>query len=98
MTVSYPRLLQFYQQFGKFYTRKFAPLLERTGFFMPQIPVLLFLFNNPDYDTAREGRQIQGRRGARPPDGFSAAESAQFKAMPEKAIDSSTAPAREELL
>ena len=31
MAITHTRLLQFYQNFGKFYTWQFTPLLERTG-------------------------------------------------------------------
>lgn len=34
MAITHTRLLQFYQNFGKFYTWQFAPLLERTGLSM----------------------------------------------------------------
>lgn len=60
MSVSYTRLLRFSQQFGKFYARRFSPLLERTGLSMREIHVLLFLANNPDYDTARDVTEFRG--------------------------------------
>jgi DNA-binding MarR family transcriptional regulator len=46
--------IQFYHQFGKFYTKQFAPILAETGLSMREIHVLLFLANNPEFDTARD--------------------------------------------
>lgn len=54
MSTNYSLMLQFTQQFSKFCTRQFTPLLERTGLAMREVNVLLFLANNPDYDTARD--------------------------------------------
>ena len=53
MATNYTRLLQFYKQFGKYYDRQFAAFSARTGLSMREIHVLLFLANNPDYDTSR---------------------------------------------
>lgn len=60
MAITYTRLLQFYQNFGRFYTRQFTPLLERTGLSMREMNVLLFLANNPEYDTARDVTEFRG--------------------------------------
>ena len=60
MSTNYTRLLQFSQQFGKFYACQFTPLLERTGLTMREVHVLLFLANNPDYDTARDVTLYRG--------------------------------------
>ena len=60
MSANYTRLLQFSQQFGKFYAYQFTPLLERTGLTMREVHVLLFLANNPDYDTARDVTLYRG--------------------------------------
>ena len=60
MTLSYTRLLQFYKQFGKFYDRQFADFSARTGLSMREIHVLLFLVNNPAYDTARDITELRG--------------------------------------
>ena len=60
MTLSYTRLLQFYKQFGKFYDRQFGDLSARTGLSMREIHVLLFLANNPGYDTARNISELRG--------------------------------------
>ena len=54
MSTNYTRLLQFSQQFGKFYACQFTPLLERTGLTMREVHVLLFLANNPAYQTAAD--------------------------------------------
>lgn len=56
----YTRLLRFSLQFRKFYARRFAPLLEETGLTMREVHVLLFLANNPDYDTARDVTALRG--------------------------------------
>lgn len=60
MPTQYTRLMQFYHQFGKFYARRFTPLLERTGLSMREVHVLLFLANNPVYDTARDITEYRG--------------------------------------
>ena len=54
------RLLRFSRQFERFYEHQFAPMLERTGLTMREIHVLLFLANNPDYDTARDVAEYRG--------------------------------------
>ena len=54
------RLMQFSHQFGKFYARQFAPLMEETGLSMREFHVLLFLINNPGYDTARDVTELRG--------------------------------------
>ena len=58
--VSGTRMMQFSQQFRKFYAHQFAPLMEETGFSMREFHVLLFLINNPDYDTARDISELRG--------------------------------------
>ena len=60
MSMTYTRMLQFYQRFRKFYTHQFAPLLDRSGLSMRELNVLLFLANNPDYDTARDAAVLRG--------------------------------------
>ena len=52
MSSFYTRLLQFAQQFQKFYTRQFSPMMEQSGLTMCEIDVLLFLANNPPYDLS----------------------------------------------
>ena len=54
------RLLRFSRQFERFYEHQFAPMLERTGLTMREIHVLLFLANNPGYDTARDVAEYRG--------------------------------------
>ena len=54
------RLLQFSQQFRKFCNKQFTPLLEETGLSMREFHVLLFLINNPGYDTARDITEFRG--------------------------------------
>jgi len=60
MSLNPTRLLQFSQQARKFYTRQFAALLARTGLSMREVDVLLFLANNPGYDTARDVTEFRG--------------------------------------
>lgn len=54
------RLLQFVRQFQRFFDRQYEPLLTRTGLTIREIHVLLFLANNPDYDTARDVTLLRG--------------------------------------
>lgn len=54
------RLLLFTKQLARFYEHRFTPLLERTGLGMREIDVLLFLANNPGYDTARDVSEYRG--------------------------------------
>lgn len=54
------RLLLFSKQFERFYEHRFTPLLERTGLSMREVHVLLFLANNPGYDTARDVAEYRG--------------------------------------
>lgn len=60
MAIRSTRLLQFFQHFEAFYTRQFSPLLARSGLTMREVHVLLFLANNPDYDTARDVTILRG--------------------------------------
>jgi MarR family transcriptional regulator for hemolysin len=39
---------------GKLYARLFTPLLEEWGLTQTEADILLFLANNPGYDTARD--------------------------------------------
>ena len=60
MQISSTRLLQFSQQFKKFYTHQFLPLLKESGLSMREMDVLLFLANNPNFDTARDITEFRG--------------------------------------
>lgn len=60
MPTQYTRLLLFSQSFGKFYERQFLPVLRETGLTMREVHVLLFLANNPGFDTAREITLLRG--------------------------------------
>ena len=60
MSVNATRMLQFYQHFGKFYAQQFAPLSESSGLSSRELQVLLFLANNPGYDTARDITVLRG--------------------------------------
>ena len=60
MAINFTRLLQFSQQFCKFYAYRFEELLEESGLTMREIHVLLFLANHPDYDTARDICMFRG--------------------------------------
>lgn len=54
------RILRFSRQFGRFYAACFVPLLERTGWNMAEVHVLLFLANHPGLDTARDIAALRG--------------------------------------
>ena len=60
MATQYTRLLQFYQNFEKFYAHQFSAFLERTGLSIREAHILLFLANNPGYDTARDITVFRG--------------------------------------
>ena len=60
MTTTHTRLLLFFQQYTTYCDRQFRSLLERTGLTMREVHVLLFLANNPDYDTARDITVLRG--------------------------------------
>jgi MarR family transcriptional regulator for hemolysin len=60
MSTTYTRLLQFFQQYTKYCDYQFLPILDRTGITMREVHVLLFLANNPDYDTARDITVLRG--------------------------------------
>ena len=54
------KLLQLSKQFGRYCDRRFAPLCARYGLTMREVHVLLFLANNPGYDTARDIVELRG--------------------------------------
>ena len=54
------RLMQFAKQFGKYCDPRFAPIARRYGLSMREINVVLFLANNPGYDTARDITEYRG--------------------------------------
>lgn len=60
MTITSSQLLRFSRRFEQFYAKQFAPMLERTGLSIREIHVLLFLANNPEYDTARDVTEFRG--------------------------------------
>jgi MarR family transcriptional regulator for hemolysin len=60
MPIKSTQLLQFSRQFKKFYTCQFTPFLDKTGLSMREVDVMLFLANNPDYDTARDVTEFRG--------------------------------------
>lgn len=60
MAITHTRLLQFLSEFRKVLHLQFTPLLERTGLSMREMNVLLFLANNPQYDTARDVTEFRG--------------------------------------
>ena len=60
MALTYTRLLQFYKQFGKYYSHQFADFSARTGLSLGEVHILLFLVNNPDCDTARDVAELRG--------------------------------------
>lgn len=60
MPTQFTRILRFSRSFGKFYERQFRPVLRETGLTMREVHVLLFLANNPEFDTAREITALRG--------------------------------------
>ena len=60
MTTTHTRLLLFFQQYTAYCDRQFQPLLEEMDLTMREVHVLLFLANNPDYDTARDITVLRG--------------------------------------
>ena len=54
------RVLRLSRQFDRFYAGRFGTLLERTGWSMAEVHVLLFLANNPGLDTARDVVTMRG--------------------------------------
>ena len=54
------RLMQFSQKFRKYCLRQFSPLMEETGLSSRECNILLFLINNPGYDTARDVTELRG--------------------------------------
>lgn len=60
MAITSSGLLRASQQFKRYYERQFLPLMERERLTMREIRVLLFLSNNPDYDTARDVAELRG--------------------------------------
>ena len=60
MTTTHTRILLFFQRYTAYCDHQFQPLLDRTGLTMREVHVLLFLANNPDYDTARDITVLRG--------------------------------------
>jgi len=60
MTTTYTRLLHFFQQYTKYCDHQFQSILGRMGITMREVHVLLFLANNPEYDTARDITVLRG--------------------------------------
>ena len=52
------------KKFMAAYTRAMTPLSERTGLPTPAIDIILFLANNPGYDTAKDICRIRGFKPA----------------------------------
>ena len=60
MTSATTQLLRFSQRFRKYCDGQFAPLLAEADLTMREVHVLLFLANNPGYDTARDISELRG--------------------------------------
>ncbi len=58
-----PSLFVRYQGLGKLYGTLFLPLLEQHGLTQIEMDILLFLANNPEYDTAKD--IVEARRIAK---------------------------------
>ena len=60
MGIAASRMLRASQQFKRYYEGCFASLLEDEDLSIREIHVLLFLYNNPGRDTAREVSELRG--------------------------------------
>ena len=60
MTSATTQVLRFSQRFRKYCDGQFAPLLAEADLTMREVHVLLFLANNPGYDTARDIVELRG--------------------------------------
>lgn len=60
MQLSTTQFLEFSHRVRRIHSRYLAPLLERTGLTPPELDVLLFLSNNPGFDTARDIADYRG--------------------------------------
>lgn len=54
------RLLKFFKEFSKYHDCRYASLAAEYGLSMREVHVLLFLANNPSYDTARSITEYRG--------------------------------------
>jgi MarR family transcriptional regulator for hemolysin len=54
------RLLKFFKEFSRYHDRCIAPLAAAHDLSMREVHVLLFLANNPEYDTARSISEYRG--------------------------------------
>lgn len=60
MAITTSQLLKGSRQFKQYYEACFSALLEREALTMRDLHVLLFLANNPGYDTARDVAELRG--------------------------------------
>lgn len=60
MAITSSQLLRAFRRFKRYYEQQFLPLMEQEKLSMREIYVLLFLFNNPDRDTARDVVELRG--------------------------------------
>ena len=60
MEIGTTELLLLNRQFGRYYAEQFEPLMEQTGLSINEVNVLLFLFNNPGMNTARDITELRG--------------------------------------
>ena len=56
----FTQVLQFSRRYQRFYVRQFQSLLAEHALTMREMDVLLFLSNNPGYDTARDVTELRG--------------------------------------
>ena len=54
------RLLKFFKEFSKYHDCRYTSLAAEHGLSMREVDVLLFLANNPGYDTARDITEYRG--------------------------------------
>ena len=55
----FTKFLQFSRQFQQFYGQSFQPLMQEGALSMREINILLFLGNNPAFDTARDITELR---------------------------------------
>lgn len=60
METVFSKFLQFSHQFQQFYGQSFQPLMQAGTLSMREINILLFLGNNPAFDTARDITELRG--------------------------------------
>lgn len=60
MSISASQIIRFSRQMTKAYTQAFAPITQENPLSMREVHILLFLANNPQFDTAKHVVQRRG--------------------------------------